>query len=458
MIQYALHQEFSAKGRGIHSGAPCQVVVQPGAPNSGYVLVRSDLQGQPRIKLHPGLVTETDRCTTLSNGQASIHTAEHLLSALFGLGILDAEIHCSAAELPILDGSAQPWVAAIESAGRRPIGPMKGFSLQHSIRVEDPETGAWAEAHPAHIPRYSVVLSHDPKVIGSSHAAFTYGGDYAATVAPARTFTLVSHLLPMIHRGLLQGAEEGSGIVVLDQELDDANWTALEHFIQQPLERSGALGALPLTPFRMTAEPAAHKMLDVLGDLALIGRPVAAEVCIFKPGHRINTLLAQRIMEQLDATNPVPFFDPNAAPLMDATKIMSILPHRPPFMLVDRIHHLSEQDVWGSKSVTMNEPFFTGHFPGAPVMPGVLQLEAMAQVGGILALSTVPDPENYLTYFLKMDEVKFKSKVVPGDTLYFHLELTQPIRRGIVVMRGQAFVGQKLVSEGLFTAMITKDK
>ena len=432
--------------------------MRPGAPDSGYLLIRSDLPDSPSFTLRPELVTETDRCTTLSNGEISVHTAEHLLSALFGLGILDAEIHCSAPELPILDGSAQPWVEAIEAAGRRPVGPMRGFRLREAIRVEDPETGSWAEATPAAIPSYHVALSHEAQAIGPCTAHFTYGGDYATAIAPARTFTLVSHLLPMIHRGLLQGAEEGSGIVVLDRELSDADWTALEQFIQQPLERSTQLGALPLTPFRMTAEPSAHKMLDVLGDLALIGRPVAAEVRIFKPGHRINTLLAQRIMEQLETPNPVPFFDPNAAPLMDATKIMSILPHRPPFMLVDRIHSMSEDEVWGSKAVTMNEPFFPGHFPGAPVMPGVLQLEAMAQVGGILALSTVPDPENYLTYFLKMDEVKFKSKVGPGDTLYFHLKLTQPIRRGIVVMRGEAYVGQKLVTEGLFTAMITKDK
>lgn len=458
MIQYTLIQEFSIKGRGIHSGSACHVVVRPGEPESGYILIRSDLEGAPQIKLHPNLVTETDRCTTLSEGDVSVHTAEHLLSALFGLGILDAEIHCSAPELPILDGSAQPWVEAIETAGRRPIGPMRGYALRAPIRVEDPETGSWAEATPAAIPSYHVALSHDAQAIGPCSAHFTYGGDYASAIAPSRTFTLVSHLLPMIHRGLLQGAEEGSGIVVIDRELDPTDWTALEQFIQQPLERSTELGALPLTPFRMPAEPAAHKMLDVLGDLALIGRPVAAEVRIFKPGHRINTLLAQRIMEQLASANPVPFFDPNVAPLMDVTQIMSILPHRPPFLLVDRIHHKTEDQIWGSKAVTMNEPFFPGHFPGAPVMPGVLQLEAMAQVGGILALSTVPDPENYLTYFLKMDEVKFKSKVGPGDTLYFHLTLTQPIRRGIVVMRGAAYVGQKLVTEGLFTAMITKDK
>ncbi|MFZ9207197.1 MAG: 3-hydroxyacyl-ACP dehydratase FabZ [Schleiferiaceae bacterium] len=458
MIQYALIQEFTAKGRGIHRGIDCCVTVKPGELGSGYRLFRTDLNGSNVLELNPQRVSETDRCTTLSDGDVLVHTAEHLLSALFGMGILDAEIHSSAPELPILDGSAKPWVDAILDAGRVPLGPMHGHRLREALRVEDPETGAWAEAIPAALPQYRVVLSHDEAAVGPCTADFTYGADYAKLVAPARTFTLVSHLLPMIHRGLLQGAQEGAGIVIIDRNLEDCDWAALEHFIQQPLERSTNLGALPLTPVRMAAEPAAHKMLDVLGDLALLGRPVAAEIRIFKPGHRINTLLAQRLMEHIDSSNPVPFFDPNAAPLMDATKIMSILPHRPPFMLVDRIHSMSETDVWGSKAVTMNEPFFVGHFPGAPVMPGVLQLEAMAQVGGILALSTVPDPENYLTYFLKMDEVKFKNKVGPGDTLYFHLTLTQPIRRGIVVMRGEAFVGQKLVSEGVFTALITKDK
>jgi UDP-3-O-[3-hydroxymyristoyl] N-acetylglucosamine deacetylase/3-hydroxyacyl-[acyl-carrier-protein] dehydratase len=458
LIQYALRQEFSIKGRGIHSGIACEVLVKPGLSNKGYTLVRQDLKDHPSMTLHPALVSETDRCTTLSDGAATVHTAEHLLSALFGLGILDAEIHCSAAELPILDGSAKPWVEAILKAGLEEVGPMKGFALQSTIRVEDPETGAWAEAIPAAMPQYQVHLSHDPEAVGPNSFRYNHSESYAQKIAPARTFTLASHLLPLINRGLLQGAEEGSGVVVLDRQLSSDERQALEAFTKHNIAPNETLGALPLTPFKMPAEPAAHKMLDLLGDLALIGRPVAAEIRIFKPGHRINTLLAQVIMDQIKSANPVPFFDPNADALMDATKIMSILPHRPPFLLVDRILHLSQTDVWGSKAVTMNEPFFVGHFPGAPIMPGVLQLEAMAQAGGILALSTVEDPENYLTYFLKMDEVKFKSKVVPGDTLYFHLTLEQPIRRGIVVMRGQAFVGQKLVAEGVLTAMITKDK
>ncbi|MEY4887891.1 MAG: hypothetical protein RL767_1362, partial [Bacteroidota bacterium] len=233
------------------------------------------------MTLHPALVSETDRCTTLSDGSATVHTAEHLLSALFGLGILDAEIHCSAAELPILDGSAKPWVEAILQAGLEEVGPMRGFALQSTIRVEDPETGAWAEAIPAAMPQYQVHLSHDPEAVGPNSFRFTYGESYAEKIAPARTFTLASHLLPLINRGLLQGAEEGSGVVVLDRQLSSDERQALEAFTKHPIAPDETLGALPLTPFKMPAEPAAHKMLDLLGDLALIGRPVAAEIRIF---------------------------------------------------------------------------------------------------------------------------------------------------------------------------------
>ena len=235
-------------------------------------------------------------------------------------------------------------------------------------------------------------------------------------------------------------------------------WEGLEKFIGLPLKRREDIGELPLTPYRSNNEPATHKLLDLIGDISLIGQPVLAEIRTFKPGHKINTLLAKKIMEEAIKTKKIPSYSPDSEIIMDVSKIMSIIPHRPPFLLVDKIIELSETDIVGVKAVTMNEPFFQGHFPGSPVMPGVLQLEAMAQVGGILALSTVDDPENYLTYFLKMDEVKFKAKVNPGDTLIFHLELTAPIRRGIVQMKGKAFVGNQLVSEGFFTALITKEK
>ncbi|MFM1884201.1 MAG: hypothetical protein RL168_385 [Bacteroidota bacterium] len=458
MTPSTLRNAFTLSGHGIHTGLPCSVQVQPAPVGTGYTFIRTDLDGAEPLRLKPSVVTDTDRRTTLSNGSTTVHTAEHLLSALFAASIFDAQISLTAGEVPILDGSALPWWEAIQEAGTAPCAHLvHGITLRHPIRVEDPETGSWAEAIPAAQPSFEVELSHEAEAVGPVKASFTWGQDYGSLIAPARTFTLASHITPLIHRGLLKGAQPGSGVVVIDEIPTDADWKALEDFVGQPLERRQDKGALPLTAYRLPNEPASHKLLDLMGDIALLGQPVRAHIRTFKPGHKTNTLLAQKIMEAAN-TQGIPSYYPDQDPLMDVTKIMSILPHRPPFLLVDKILEMSDNEIVGMKAVTMNEPFFTGHFPGAPVMPGVLQLEAMAQVGGILALSTVPDPENYLTYFLKMDQVKFKNKVVPGDTLIFHLNFTEPIRRGIVQMRGTAYVGKKVASEGFFTAMITKDK
>ncbi len=458
MTPNTLHTAFSLSGHGIHTGLPCSVHVHPADAGSGYTFIRTDLPDAEPLRLSPAVVTDTDRRTTLSNGSTTVHTAEHLLSALYASAVFDARIELTSGEVPILDGSALPWWEAIQTAGLVPVARLEhGITLRRPIRVEDPETGAWAEAIPAAYPSFEVELSHEAEAIGPVKATYTWGQDYGGLVAPARTFTLASHITPLIHRGLLKGAQPGSGVVVIDYALDDSDWKALEDFVGQPLERREDKGALPLTSYRLANEPASHKLLDLMGDIALLAQPVRAHIRTFKPGHKTNTLLAQKIMEEAN-TKGIPTYHPDQEPLMDVTKIMSILPHRPPFLLVDKILEMSDMEIVGMKAVTMNEPFFTGHFPGAPVMPGVLQLEAMAQVGGILALSTVPDPENYLTYFLKMDQVKFKHKVGPGDTLVFHLNFTEPIRRGIVQMRGTAYVGKKVVSEGFFTAMITKDK
>lgn len=458
MTSNQLKNAFSLAGHGIHTGAACTVTVYPAERGHGYVFRRLDCPEATPLKVHPSAVTDTDRRTTLSNGTTTIHTAEHLLSALYATHIYDARIELNASEIPILDGSAKPWYDAIQSAGiELSTALVHGITLRHPIRIEDPDTGAWAEAIPAAYPSFEVQLSHDPLAVGPVSARFMPNDDYGNGVAPARTFTLATHITPLIHRGLLKGAQPGSGILIVDDSLSNEDWIALDAFVGQSLERRSDIGPLPLTPFRMDNEPASHKLLDLIGDIALIGQPIRAHIRTFKPGHKTNTLLALKIMEEANSKG-IPSYHPDQAPLMDVAKIMSIIPHRPPFLLVDKILEMSNNEIVGMKAVTMNEPFFTGHFPGAPVMPGVLQLEAMAQVGGILALSTVPDPENYLTYFLKMDQVKFKNKVVPGDNLIFHLVFTEPIRRGIVQMRGKAYVGSKLVSEGFFTAMITKDK
>ena len=458
MIQFQLQEAFSLSGHGIHSGLECTVRVTPAISGQGIRIIRLDLPNSEPLLIHPAAVIDTERRTTLSNGSTTIHTAEHLLAALFAAGIQDVDIEITSGEVPILDGSASPWWSAIQSAGLMPQSALcHGITLMKPIRVEDPETGAWAEAIPAHKTSFEVSLSHDEAAIGPVVARFAMGEDFGNYIALARTFTLASHITPLLHKGLLKGARPGSGVISLDTHLTEDDWKALESFVGEPLERREGLGALPLTEYRIPNEPAAHKLLDLMGDIALLGQPVKAHIRTFKPGHKINTLLAQKIMAEAHTTG-IPTYHPDQEALMDINKIMSILPHRPPFLLVDKILEMSENEIVGMKAVTMNEPYFAGHFPGAPVMPGVLQLEAMAQVGGILALSTVPDPENYLTYFLKMDQVKFKHKVGPGDTLIFHLAFTEPIRRGIVQMRGSAYVGKKLVSEGFFTAMITKDK
>lgn len=458
MTSYLLLHPFQLTGQGIHTGDSCTVTVHPAPAGHGYVFHRLDCPEAAPLRVTPGCVTDTDRRTTLSNGETTVHTAEHLLSALYAAGIYHARIELTASEIPILDGSALPWWEAIHEAGRTPSAQLEhGITLRAPIRVEDPETGAWAEASPADSPSFEVTLSHAAEAVGPVGAHFRRGEDYGAAIAPARTFTLATHITPLIHRGLLKGARPGSGVLVVDEPLSESDWLALNDFVGETLVRRDDMGPLPLTPFRLSNEPASHKLLDLIGDIALLGQPIRAHIRTFKPGHKTNTLLAQKIMEDA-STKGIPTYHPDQTPLMDVTKIMSILPHRPPFLLVDKILEMSENEIVGMKAVTMNEPFFTGHFPGAPVMPGVLQLEAMAQVGGILALSTVPDPENYLTYFLKMDQVKFKNKVGPGDTLVFHLQFTEPIRRGIVQMRGQAWVGSKLASEGFFTALITKDK
>lgn len=451
-----LLQSAQVQGVGIHFGQPCQVTIKPG--EDGIRFIRTDVEGAPSIKASAQYVIETERRTTLSDGIIEINTPEHLLSALSAHGLWHVDIELDAMELPILDGSAKPWVDAIRQAGIQAHGEIEPIRLPHTIKVSD-DQGAWAMAVPSDRQAFKTKLTHEPEVYGPATAQWFSDPDtYEARVGQARTFTSASNLLPMLHRGLLQGAQKEAGVVIVDQILEDSDWDVLNDAFQSEDDHPKALGPHPKTPLRLPNEPAAHKILDLVGDMALMGRPILAEIITFKPGHSINTKLALKIMETAEAFANIPVHNPNEKPLMDVVQIQKVLPHRPPFLLVDKIIEQSESHIVGVKAVTMNEPFFVGHFPSAPVMPGVLQLEAMAQVGGILALASVPDPENYLTYFLKMDNVKFKNKVSPGDTLVFSLHLEGPIRRGIVVMKGKAYVGNKLACEGVFTALITKDK
>ncbi|MGY8964767.1 MAG: bifunctional UDP-3-O-[3-hydroxymyristoyl] N-acetylglucosamine deacetylase/3-hydroxyacyl-ACP dehydratase [Flavobacteriales bacterium] len=460
MTQNQLQKPLTLSGHGIHSGQPCKLTISPGEVGSGYVFQRLDLEGQPDFSPSAKDVIATDRRTSLSNGTFTIDTTEHLLAALITSGILDAHVAMDASEVPILDGSAKPWIEAIEDAGLQAMGDMPMLKLPHAIRVEDETTGAWAEAVPSRQPSVQCTLSDNLACVGPLHAQWKWSSDasFISSIGQARTFTMSSQLIKLAERGLLQGANKDAGVVIIDKALNASSWSQLNDLFHVTCEHSEALGAHPLTPLRMDNEPSAHKLLDMIGDLALVGQPVSADIRTFRPGHHINTKLALKIMDTVKAFKNIPIYDITEAPLMDVTAIQNIIPHRPPFLLIDRIIKQSALEIVGIKAVTINESFFQGHFPGTPVMPGVLQLEAMAQVGGILALSTVPDPENYLTYFLKMDKVKFRNKVTPGDTLIFHLVFEGPVRRGIVVMHGKAYVGNKIACEGIFTAMITKDK
>jgi UDP-3-O-[3-hydroxymyristoyl] N-acetylglucosamine deacetylase/3-hydroxyacyl-[acyl-carrier-protein] dehydratase len=444
-------------GIGIHTGQHAFVRVQAAPTGHGLVFVRTDLPGAPRIPARLEHVSPSARCTRLEANGASVTTPEHLLAALTQFGLWNAVIELDGPEVPILDGSAAPWMDALRTAfpdGLRPAtAPRK---LRQKVEWTDPATGAQYTAEPADRSDFTVVLDYPEASIGPQSAALE--SDFSTTCR-ARTFSFLHELKPLIDSGLLQGLAPGAGVVYVHPnhpQEDDLRWTEpLGERLTPPLTP----GPLAATPLRLPDEAARHKLLDLCGDLALLGAPLHAKITARRPGHVANTAFAQLLLKTMEEkTTPSFPYDLQAAPLMDVVQIQKILPHRPPFLLVDRIMEMSESHVVGTKAVTMNEPHFVGHFPGAPVMPGVLIIEAMAQCGGILALSTVPDPENYLTYFLKMDDVKFKQKVVPGDTLVFHLELMEPIRRGIVKMIGKAYVGDKCTTEAVLTALITKEK
>lgn len=452
-----MSSEVRKSGFGIHTGQHAEVVVRLAPPGTGIVFVRTDLPGAPRIPARLDCVSPSARCTRLEAHGASVTTPEHLLAALAQRGLWSVEIELNGPEVPILDGSAGPWWDALNESfpidNRQQPAPLK---LHRKVEWTDPATGAQYTAEPAKSSDFTAILDYPASSIGVPSAALE--SDFTDT-SRARTFSFLHELKPLIDSGLLQGLNPGAGVVFVHPQHpadDDLAWTEpLGQRLHPPL----APGALEITPLRMPDEAARHKLLDLCGDLALLGAPLHAKITARKPGHVANTAFAQILLKIMEEKNTPSFpYDLNAAPLMDVVQIQKVLPHRPPFLLVDRIMEMSDSHVVGIKAVTMNEPHFVGHFPGAPVMPGVLIIEAMAQCGGILALSTVPDPENYLTYFLKMDDVKFKQKVVPGDTLVFHLELMEPIRRGIVKMIGKAYVGDKCTTEAVLTALITKEK
>jgi UDP-3-O-[3-hydroxymyristoyl] N-acetylglucosamine deacetylase/3-hydroxyacyl-[acyl-carrier-protein] dehydratase len=459
--QTTIKKEVSLHGVGLHTGESVTLIFKPAPVNNGFTFKRVDLEGQPVIPAVADLVTATDRGTSLEKNGVVIQTSEHVLAACVGLGLDNVVLELNASEPPIMDGSSKFFVEALEEAGiEEQDTPREEYIVKDVISYKDEETGSEIIVMPADEYQVTTMVDFGTKVLGTQNAYLDKMSDFKTEIADSRTFSFLHELEALLAHGLIKGGDLNNAIVYVDKELSENTMASLKKAFGKDEISVKPNGILDNLTLHYPNEAARHKLLDVIGDLALVGTHIRGRVIANKPGHFINTQFAKKLAKIIksEKRNKVPKFDLNQPPLYDVTEIMNRLPHRPPFLLVDKIYELTESSVIGTKNVTMNEPFFVGHFPGKPVMPGVLQIEAMAQTGGILALSTVKDPENYLTYFIKIDKVKFKQQVSPGDTLIFKLDLISPIRRGICHMQGYAYANDKLACEAELMAQIVKSK
>ncbi len=458
--QKTLAGSFSLFGKGLHTGLNLTVTFNPAPENSGYKIQRIDLEGEPIIQAIAENVVDTSRGTVVANGEARCSTIEHAMAALYALGIDNCLIQVNGPEFPILDGSSIMYVENIRRVGVvEQNAPKDFYVIKKKIEFRDDETGSSIIILPDEQFSITTMISFDSQFINSQFATLDNMDDFTEHIAPARTFVFVREIEPLLKAGLIKGGDLDNAIVIYEKEISQEALDRLADHLHVEHRDATALGYIQDRPLVWQNEPARHKLLDIIGDMALIGRPIKGRIIATRPGHTINNKFARQMRREIRKHEvQAPNYDPNEEPLMDVNRIRELLPHRYPMQLVDKVVETGSNFIVAVKNVTSNEAFFQGHFPQEPVMPGVLQIEAMAQAGGLLVLNSIDEPERWSTYFLRIDDVKFRKKVVPGDTLLFRVELISPIRHGIATMRGFAFVGETVVMEATFTAQITKNK